>query len=315
MEFYFAPLVGVTGYVYRNVHQQLFPGVDKYFAPFISPNEQGVCKTKELLDILPEHNENITMIPQILTNNADYFIKTAKQLKDFGYTEVNLNLGCPSTPLVKRGRGSGFLARKEELNAFLQEITEADIMKLSIKARLGKDEPEEIYELMEIFNAYPLEELILHARVQQDFYQNEPNIAVFKEAAAMSRHSICYNGDIFSEQDYHAFVKECPNVSKIMLGRGLLNTPDLVTKLVYGSDATSSDIRTFHDTIYRTYQQEVTGDAHILNRMKQFWFYLNHNALADNPSWNLVKECNSLEQYDAMIEQVLLVRQQSDKWN
>lgn len=309
MKFYFAPLVGVTGYVYRNVHKELFPGVDKYFAPFISPNEQGVCKSKEMRDILPEHNEGIAMVPQILTNNAEYFLKTAKQLCDFGYKEVNLNLGCPSAPLVKRGRGSGFLARKEELKQFLQEITEADLMKISIKTRLGKDEPEEIYELMDIFNAYPIEELIIHARVQQDFYKNTPNRKIFAEAAAMSKHPICYNGDLFTVQDYHGFIKECPNVKRIMLGRGLLNSPDLVTKLVYGEDVSVTDIRTFHNRIYQVYQQEITGDIHILNRMKQFWFYLNHNALSDNPSWNLVKECDTLQEYDQIAEKVIKARE------
>ena len=310
MEFYFAPLVGVTGYVYRNVHRELYPGIEKYFAPFISPNEQGVCKSKEMRDILPKNNEGTKMIPQILTNNVEYFRETANQLLHFGYEEINLNLGCPSAPLVKRGRGSGFLARREELKYFLEEITKIQGMRLSIKTRLGKDNPEEIYELMKIFNGVPLEELIIHARVQQDFYKNTPNMEVFKEAVAMSRHPICYNGDIFTIEDYHAFVRDCPNVTKVMLGRGLLNTPDMVTKLAYGEETEVPGIRAFHDRIYEVYKQEITGESHILNRMKQFWFYLNHNAIVNNPSWNLVKECDSIEAYDAIVEQVIAAREE-----
>lgn len=36
-QFYFAPLEGITTYIYRNLHHQKFGSMDKYFTPFVSP--------------------------------------------------------------------------------------------------------------------------------------------------------------------------------------------------------------------------------------------------------------------------------------
>ena len=50
MEFYFAPLEGVTGFTYRNAYNDLFDDVDKYYAPFISPSINDRLKGKEIRD-------------------------------------------------------------------------------------------------------------------------------------------------------------------------------------------------------------------------------------------------------------------------
>ena len=69
----------------------------------------------------------------------------------------------------KRGQRFRFLQDREGLRKFLDKIFEQLDMKISIKTRLGRYEPEEIGPLMEIFNDYPLEELIIHPRVRKIF--------------------------------------------------------------------------------------------------------------------------------------------------
>ena len=147
MELYFAPLEGITGYLYRNAHNTFFHNTDKYFSPFIVPSISGTFKNKDLNDILPENNPGLTLVPQLLTNNSKDFIQTSKKIKELGYQEINLNLGCPSGTVVSKNKGSGFLAKKEELDAFLYEIFSASVTKISIKTRIGKDKPEEFYDL------------------------------------------------------------------------------------------------------------------------------------------------------------------------
>ncbi|MEQ8199412.1 MAG: tRNA-dihydrouridine synthase family protein, partial [Clostridiaceae bacterium] len=197
MKYYLAPMEGITGYIYRNSYEKFFCNIDKYFTPFIVPNRSRSLKTKELRDILPENNKDINnIVPQILTNDSEGFIATAKKLQQLGYKEINLNLGCPSGTVVSKNRGSGFLAQREELDVFLDEIFKMDHMKISIKTRIGKDSPEEFYELIKIYNKYPLEELIIHPRTRNDFYGNKPNLEVFKDALSLSTNPVCYNGDI-----------------------------------------------------------------------------------------------------------------------
>ena len=160
MKYYLAPMEGITGYIYRNSYEKFFGNIDKYFTPFIVPNKSRSLKTKELRDILPENNIGMNIVPQILTNDSEGFITTVMKLKQLGYNEVNLNLGCPSGTVVSKNRGSGFLAKRDELDKFLDEIYKIDDMKISIKTRIGKDTPEEFYELIKIYNKYPIYELI-----------------------------------------------------------------------------------------------------------------------------------------------------------
>jgi tRNA-dihydrouridine synthase len=273
MKFYFAPLEGLTGYIYRNAHHTYFNNIDKYFTPFIVANQQSF-KTRELKDILPEHNQGIKLVPQLLTNNAKDFIDMSKMIKQLGYHEINLNLGCPSGTVVAKNRGAGFLSKREELDAFLDEIFTASITKITVKTRIGKDHPDEFYELINIFYKYPIEELIIHPRIQLDYYKNKPNLEVFRKALELSKNPVCYNGDIFSVNDYKKFTDEYPEVSTIMLGRGLISNPGLINMITEQRKLDKNILKSFHDKIYEEYQGILYGDKNVLFKMKEIWFYM-----------------------------------------
>ena len=253
MKFYLAPMEGITGHIYRNSYEKYFHNIDKYFTPFIVPNQSVSLKTKELKDLLPQNNKGLNIVPQILTNDAEGFILTANKLKQLGYEEINLNLGCPAGTVVSKKRGSGFLAYPEELDKFLDEIYKIDNMKISIKTRLGKERADEFYKLIEIYNKYPLEELIIHPRTREDFYGNTPNLEVFKDALKLSKHSICYNGDIFTLNSYNKIINEFPEVNKVMLGRGILANPGLIGEIKNNEFANKEIIKMFHDEIFENY--------------------------------------------------------------
>ena len=179
MNLYLAPLEGITGHIYRNALHQCFDGFDKYFIPFISPNQKGHFSTREKKDVMPEHNQGMYAVPQILTNNVEDFLCTAKKLGDYGYKEVNLNLGCPSKTVVTKGCGAGFLDHPEELELFLDRIFSGTDIRISVKTRLGMEDVDGFFHLMEIYNRFPIEELIIHPRVQKDFYKNTQNLDAF----------------------------------------------------------------------------------------------------------------------------------------
>ena len=276
MKFYLAPMEGITGHIYRNSYEKYFHNIDKYFTPFIVPNQSVSLKTKELKDLLPQNNKGLNIVPQILTNNAEGFILTANKLKQLGYEEINLNLGCPAGTVVSKKRGSGFLAYPEELDKFLDEIYKIDNMKISIKTRLGKERADEFYKLIEIYNKYPLEELIIHPRTREDFYGNTPNLEVFKDALKLSKHSICYNGDIFTLNSYNKIINEFPEVNKVMLGRGILANPGLIGEIKNNEFANKEIIKMFHDEIFEKYTILLNEDKNAMYRMKELWGYMSH---------------------------------------
>lgn len=304
MQYYFAPLESVTGYIYRNAHKKFFNGVDKYFTPFISPNSKRSLKSREKKDILPEHNENITVVPQILTNNPDFFVDSSKDLEQFGYTEVNLNLGCPSGTVVSKGKGSGFLAKPEELERFLEQIFSNTPIRISIKTRIGKERPEEFVRLMEIFNQFSMEELIIHPRTQLDYYKNNPNLEVFNEALKKSKNTICYNGDLFTISDVEQFSDLFPAVDKLMIGRGLIANPAFVQQLRGGIGLKKDILLAFHNQIFVGYQETLSGSVPVLHKMKELWFYMGAMFDADEKALKKIRKSQSLENYEYAVNEL-----------
>lgn len=277
MKFYLAPMEGITGFVYRNAYQKYFEPFDKYFMPFISPNPKGKFAPWEEADILPKHNQNMYVVPQILTNQAEEFINTAKKLQDYGYEEVNLNLGCPSKGVVAKYRGSGFLAKTEELDVFLEEIFSNLNMRISIKTRIGRWDADEFEELLGIYNKYSLEELIVHPRVQKDYYGKTPDLEAFQMACERSKNRVCYNGDIFSKENYTKITDKFPQIEMVMMGRGILRTPELLGELKGKESVDMSIYRGFHDELLSGYLETIHGEKNAIFKMKEIWGYLRNS--------------------------------------
>lgn len=339
MKIYFAPLEGITGYLYRNAHHRCYSGIDKYYTPFLSPGPVTGLGAKMLKDILPENNPDIPLVPQILTNRAEDFIKSAEIIGDYGYREINLNLGCPSGTVVAKKKGSGFLSFPEELERFLDEIFEsapvaAGEIELSIKTRIGRYSPEEWPGLMELYNRYPMKELIIHPRIQKDLYKNHPNMEVFWSALSESKNPVVYNGDLFTAADVLEFMKKFPSVHTIMLGRGLITDPALAEKVqkltaMTGSCLETDDksaeildalsgmgdmgiipeetarLKAFLDMLCEEYSEAFSGDRNVLFKMKELWCYIITRFPDSGKYEKRIKKAQSLAEYQAAADGLL----------
>lgn len=311
MEYYFAPMEGITGYIHRNVHHSLFPGISKYFTAFIAPGQKGKFSAREKNDILPDHNRGICTVPQLLTNNPQDFITTAVKLGELGYREVNLNLGCPSRTVVTKYRGSGFLAKPGELDAFFAEVFSAcggegslGEMQISVKTRLGVEEPEEFFRILDIYNRYPLKELIIHPRTQRDFYSGPVHMDLFAYGAEHSRCPVCYNGDIRTGEDMRALEERFPALDRVMIGRGLLVDPALHLQMQGGRMPDKAALRTFHDRIYDWYRQEMPGARPVLFKMKELWAYMGQLFEDGRRPLKKIRKAERTEAYEAAVEEL-----------
>ncbi|MBO5461465.1 MAG: tRNA-dihydrouridine synthase family protein [Ruminococcus sp.] len=301
MNLYFAPLEGITGYNLRSALHECFGHVDKYFIPFINPNQKGHFSTREKKDIMPENNPGMYAVPQILTNCVEDFVETAKKLQQYGYDEVNLNLGCPSKTVISKKRGSGFLAYPDELDRFLEEIFKQSPIGISVKTRIGKESPDEFERLLKIYNQYPMKELIIHPRIQTDFYKKHPNLDVFEMAVKNSKNTLCYNGDIFSMEDYRRFTERFPEVENIMIGRGLLMNPGFAREIAAGIRTDKETLRRFHDRVYEQYCETLFGERNVLYKMKEIWCFMaalftNHEKYAKK-----IKKADKLYKYEEAV--------------
>lgn len=315
MRFYLAPLEGITGYIYRNaLHDFYGEGIDKYFMPFLAPHTKRSFNAKEKNDILPEHNKGMYTVPQVLTNSAKDFLRIEKDLRAFGYEEININLGCPSGTVVSKGRGAGFLAEPEKLDQFLEEVFTKTEAKISLKTRIGFDEPEEFYRLLEIYNKYPLKELIIHPRVRQELYKGKPHLETFCYAMEHSTNPLCYNGDIVSKESYVNLLAELGNkeVPAVMIGRGVLKNPALISELAEmpgikaGVGLEREKLRAFHDRLLADYQSVLSGDKNVLFKMKELWSYLIELFPGAEKEAKAIRKAERLSEYQAVVNRVFM---------
>lgn len=276
MQCCFAPLEGVTSAPYRQAHHRRFGGTDRYYAPFISPTIHHVLTPREQRDILPEFNEGTPVIPQLLTKSAQDFLWAAGDLAAMGYREVNLNLGCPSGTVVSKGKGSGFLGHLEELERFLDEIYARSPIAVSVKTRLGVEDPEEFGPILELYDRYPMSELIIHPRVQKQMYRGGVSLEHFARAAAACRHPLCFNGDLNTPADIRARLAQFPTVHSVMMGRGFVADPALARKAKGGPPAGRAELEAFHSDLFEGFSTAMNSQRNAMLRLKEIWFYHIH---------------------------------------
>ena len=281
MKLYFAPMEGITLSVFRNLFETWFPGTDVYFSPFLVANQTLHFKNKEIRDILPENNQGICLVPQLLTNRADQFAWGIRELEMYGYREINLNLGCSMPQVAKRGKGAGFLEDPEALDRFFDESFElihGEDVKVSVKMRVGTQDPEEIRDLTAVMNRYPFSEVIVHPRLMTELYSGVPHMDAFRYIYDACVHPVAYNGDIYTAGDYERITGEFPELSAVMIGRGFLRNPGLMREIrkTGEGEAPLSYIREYHDALFDAYCSLYPDQRQAVTKMKELWYYMRH---------------------------------------
>jgi tRNA-dihydrouridine synthase len=302
MKICLAPIMGVTDAVYRNTFARYFKGVDYAVSPFISSVSARKLKSNYLKDLFPERNTQMPVIPQILSKDADDFLFLAEKIGELGHTEINWNLGCPAPMVAKKKRGSGLLPFPDQIDAILEKIFTFWPHKLSIKTRLGRYSSEEILKLIEVFNRYPLSEIIIHPRLGVQLYNGTVDMEAFRDCLSKNNHQIVYNGDITSVGYLSDLQKEFTEIHTWMIGRGLLVNPFLA-ELCTGENRQLNPggcreiLLQFHNELYRQYESLLSGPSHLLCRMKAFWTYWGRFFVDSHTVTKKIQKCTQIDQY------------------
>ena len=173
-----------------------------------------------------------------------------------------------------------------------------------MKTRIGMEFPEEFEDIMEVYNRYPFSEIIIHPRLQKDYYQNHPNLDVFGEALKQSAHPVCYNGDIFTKEDYDTFCGRFPTVERVMLGRGVVTNPGLVREIRTGQTITTTELEEYHDRLYAGYREAMGSEKDALFKMKEVWSYLGKMFPKSERELKKVRKANRPEEYQEAVRRV-----------
>ena len=298
-----APMEGNTGHVFRHVHAERFGALDRYYTPFMPPPRVGHdFAGRASREIDPENNRGLNVVPQLMSKNADEFVWAARLLADRGYTEVNLNLGCPSGTVVSKGKGSGFLRHLDELEVFLSDICERSPLPVSVKTRLGLTDDAEYEQVLDLYCRLSLAELIVHPRVQKDGYEGTPRRALYGETLERAPFPVAYNGDIFDPTDLESLMRDYPATRHVMLGRGVLANPALPRMLAGGPGLTMPELRAFHDALFVAYEQDIGNNA--VYRMKEWWSYAKASFANPEAVHRAVRKARRVDEYRAAVDKI-----------
>ena len=299
MRYYFAPMEGLTDSIYRRLHHKYFPGVDRYYMPFLSPTIHRQLTHKEARELPMADSVPFPAVPQVLTKVPEDFLWAAEVCRDRGYDEVNLNIGCPSGTVVSKGKGSGMLRNPSELDRFLEEIFSASPLPVSVKTRLGLENSEEFPAILEVLNRYPIRELTIHPRVRKQFYDGTVDMDMFDYAVQNSTNPLCYNGDILSLQQAESLLQKYPQIQSVMIGRGLIADPGMLSG---GTDKAA--LEGFMNELMAVYDVEFGGSRNAIFRLKENWGFLHNRFEGCDKLWKRLRKTTDAAEFKSISAEI-----------
>ncbi|HAQ64602.1 MAG TPA: dihydrouridine synthase [Bacteroidales bacterium] len=299
---YLAPFQGITDAIYRTSFNRYFGGLDAAFTPYISGTGTEKVSKNKLIDVLPEVNQAIRTIPQILSKDADEMLLLSKSLAALGYSEVNWNMGCPFSRVARKQRGSGMLPYPELVRQILDKLYQEGMpLGLSVKMRTGYNGHEDILAMIDVLNDFPLTEVIVHPRTGKQLYKGEASETAFSAIVDKVKSPLAWNGDIFSVEKFRELQDKFPSIQRWMIGRGALINPVLPLMISHPDAAKSIDWRKalsgFLQDIYLETYYRNEGRTAVVSRMKSLWVYLRESFENPTEAFRVIRKTRTPEEY------------------
>ena len=251
VKIYFAPMEGITDGIFRRIHRDMFGGADVYCLPFHKLTQSMTLMTREKRDADPEENRGMNVLPQALTRDPEQLLAWLDYIRGLGYGAGDLNLGCPSPTVTKRGRGSGMLKDPGYLQSFLDYVFSRPLpVTLSVKTRIGFEQAEEWDRILEILGEYPFGHITIHCRTMREQYTGGIHPEAFEAALRRGIPHPVYNGDLRTPEDVTRLLDRCPETEGIMIGRGFLADPALGRRLRGGKAAGEEELAAWYAALY-----------------------------------------------------------------
>jgi tRNA-dihydrouridine synthase B len=303
-----SPLQGFTDFRFRNAFHKHFGGIDTFYSPYIKLNGKLVVKGSYERDILPENNTTLEVIPQIITNDAEEFLFVAKYVQQFGYKELNWNLGCPYPMVAKCGMGSGLIKNTDQIEHILKRVHNETNIIVSMKMRMGYENPTEILDVFPILEQYPIKNIAIHARIGKQLYKGGVDLDSFQKCLDTSKQKIYYNGDITSVTKFNELQERFPSIDHWMIGRGLITDPFLPSMIKNNTTEYPKNkleiFEAFHDEIYQEYDAYLSGPTPIRMKMLGFWEYFSESFSNPQKTFKKIKKAGNSKNYEIAVKEI-----------
>jgi len=302
-----APMQALTDVHFMNTYQTAFGGFTEMMAPYIMASGKSHIKVQHVRSYFSNLHDDITLIPQLLSNDAEGFIYLANTLYDLGFNKINWNLGCPSPFIMKKLRGAGLLAYPDKIETLLENIIPHLKPTLSIKLRLGINYTDDIFPIIDILNKFPIAETIVHARTASQHYEGKANKTFFGEIYPLFNMPVIYNGDILTKEDIFEMESVFPNLKGFMIGRGAFINP-FITNQINGIELTDAEkvekYQEFYFELHNYYKTKTQTELGFLGRMKELWFYFSQSFHKGESYLFALKTINEIPLFEQTVKNI-----------
>lgn len=209
---------------------------DVFFTEFT--NVEGMCspgRDKVGKRLIFTNNEK-PIVAQIWGNNPKNYFETAKLIKTMGFDGIDINMGCPEKPVIKKGSCAALINNHQLASEIILATREgAGSLPISVKTRIGiKDIQTE--EWLGFLLGLNLDALIIHGRTVAEMsdvpaHWDEIEKVVKLRDRMKVKTLIIGNGDVKDLKDAMEKYKKY-KVDGIMVGRGIFNNLWLFDKNV-----------------------------------------------------------------------------------
>ncbi len=307
MRIVLAPLEGVMDHTVRELLTNL-GGYDLCVTEFLRVSNHQLLPERTFYQLAPELENNgfttsgVPVRLQLLGSEPDTLAVNAQRAIELGSHGIDLNLGCPAKTVNKSKGGAALLKEPQLISTAVTAMRKAvpKDKTLSVKIRLGWDDPNCVHEIVDAIVLAGADELTIHARTKEDGYKAEAikwhYIAKVKERLAIEgKHfSIIANGEIWNVEDAIA-CRKVSNCDDIMIGRGALASPNLAAVVAGISDKMSwfEVVQMILD--YRKVQVIGSKGHHYSSRVKQWLNQMRRSYPEANELFTEIKKIKDSE--------------------
>lgn len=223
---------------------------------------------------------------QLGGSDIDDLVKSAKIAEDYGYDEINLNVGCPSDRVQKGRFGACLMLEPEHVAECLNAMQTNVKVPVTIKCRLGVDHHEDyefLYNFVNIVQNAGIEHFIIHARngilkgLSPRQNRHIPPLKydyVYQLKKDFPNLNITINGGIKAIDECKEHLKY---VDGVMIGRAAYENPFLIKDIdteLYGIESNVNSKKSILNQ-YLDYVEDKLQEGHDLSRMMKHLFGLS----------------------------------------
>ncbi len=223
-----APMQDVTDLEFWDLMAR-YGGADLYFTEYFRVHPTSHLE-KHILRSLTENPTGKPAIAQMIGNDVNSLVRTAKELQQHPIAAVDLNLGCPAPIVYRKCAGGGLLRDLQRVDRILGALREAVSVRFTVKTRIGFDDPAVFDQLLPIFAKHSLDVLTVHGRTVKEMYRSAVRYDFIARAVEAMNCPVIANGNVYSAASAKSVLDET-SARGLMIGRGVIRNPWMFTQI------------------------------------------------------------------------------------